>query len=204
MKTVNQQVWQAVESDPVIVRGLQRKLINVRALAKYLIATQNINATLDSVVSSLRRYPLEAYQAEEQTLHSIFKNSVVSTKNNFACLTIHRRPTEVFNKLCTVELPELRITTGTHAVKLLVQNSTAEKLAKLFKNVDLDKNLSEISVTVSAKAIKTKGVIARITAELALANINVRELLACSPQFLIYVSQKDLIKAHERIITLTS
>jgi len=64
--------------------------------------------------------------------------------------------------------------------------------------------LSEISVTVAEKATKTRGVLARITAELALANINIHEMMVCPPQFLIYVSEKDIVKAHERIMSLAS
>jgi hypothetical protein len=42
-----------------------------------------------------------------------------------------------------------------------------------------------------------------MAAELALANINIHELCMCSPEYLIYVSQKDIVKAHERILALT-
>jgi len=203
MESINQQVWKALQTDPAIMRDLQRKLVNTRALAKYLINKYDLKVSLDAVISSVRRFPLEAYQEEEKTLQHIFEDSVVSTKNNIACITIDMAPNEVFQKLCTISLPAFRITTGTDEVKILVEDRHADSIAKMFKGSQVEHNLSEISITVAEKAIKTKGVLARMAAELALANINIHEMCMCAPQFLIYVTQKDIVKAHERIITLT-
>lgn len=204
MESINQVVWKALQTDPAILVDLKRKLINSRALAKYLIHKYDLKASLDAVISSIRRFPLEKYEEEDKLLHRIFHDSVVSTKNNIACITIFLQPNQVFAKLDGTSLPSLRITTGTDEVKILVENSKADNLAKLFKNCEIERDLSEISVTVAERAVKTKGVLARIAAELALAHINIQELLVCPPQFLIYVSQADIVKAHERIISLTS
>jgi len=203
MKSINQQVWRAMELDPAIMRDLQRKLINSRALAKYLIKKYDLHASMDAVISSIRRFPIEQHKEEERTLRSIFKDSVISTRNNIACVTINRTPKEVFERLSR-EMPDFRMTTATNSVKIIVENGEAEKIGKLFKKKEIERGLSEISVTVSEKALKTKGVLARIAEELALANINLHEFLVCPPQFLLYVAQKDIVKAHERIIGLTS
>jgi len=203
MESINQQVWKALQTDPAVMRDLQRKLVNTRALAKYLINKYDLKVSLDAVISSVRRFPLDEYQEEEKTLQHIFQDSVVSTKNNIACITIDMTPNEVFQKLCTISLPHFRITTGTEEVKLLVEERHVDAIAKMFKGSQVEHNLSEISITVAEKAIKTKGVLARMAAELALANINIHEMCMCAPQFLIYVTQKDIVKAHERIITLT-
>jgi aspartokinase len=204
MESINQQVWKALQTDPAIMRGLERKLVNTRALAKYIINKYDLKVSLDAVISSIRRFPLEKYQEEEKMLHHIFNNSVVGTKNNMACITVNLPPNQAFAKLCMINMPTMRMTTGTEEVKIIVENSQAEEIAKLFKKPEIERGLSEINVTVSEKAVKTKGVMARIAAELAMANINVHELLVCPPEFLIYVSQKDIVKAHERIITLTT
>ncbi|MEM3154610.1 MAG: hypothetical protein QW165_03550 [Candidatus Woesearchaeota archaeon] len=202
MESINQQVWKALQTDPAIMKDLQRKLINTRALAKYIIHKFELKVSLDAVISSIRRFPLEAYQEEEKILHHIFHDSVVSTKNNVACITIDMSPNQVFNKLCTINLPTFRVTTGTDEVKILVEDRHADNIAKLFKGCQVEHDLSEISVTVAEKAIKTKGVLARIAQEMALAHINIHEICICPPQFLIYVAQKDIVKAHERIIAL--
>jgi aspartokinase len=204
MESINQQVWRALQTDPAIMRDMERKLINTRALAKYIIKKYELKVSLDAVISSIRRFPLEKYQEEEKTLQHIFNNSVVGTKNNMACITVNMPPNQAFAKLCMIDMPIMRMTTGTEEVKIIVESSHAEEIAKLFKKAEVEKGLSEISITVAEKAVKTKGVLARMAAELALANINVHELLVCPPAFLIYVAQKDIVKAHERIITLTA
>ena len=203
MESINQQVWKALQTDPAVMRDMERKLVNTRALAKYLITKYELKVSLDAVISSIRRFPVEKFQEEEKILQHIFNNSVVGTKNNMACITINMAPNQAFAKLCMIDMPIIRMTTGTEEVKIIAENTHADEIAKLFKKADVERGLSEISITVSEKAVKTKGVLSRITAELALANINVHEMLVCPPEFLIYVSQKDIVKAHERIITLT-
>ncbi len=203
MESINQQVWKALQTDPAVMMDLERKLINTRALAKYLINKYDLKVSLDAVISSIRRFPLEQFQEEDKLLQHIFNNSVINTKNNMACITINMAPNQAFTKLCMISLPIMRMVTGTEEVKIIVENGHADEIAKLFKKAEVERGLSEINVVVAEKAVKTKGVMARIAAELALANINIHELFVCPPEFLIYVSQKDIVKAHERIIALT-
>lgn len=203
MESINQQVWQAMRSDPAIMQDMQRGLINMRALAKFLIDKYELRASLDAVISSIRRFPMPAAAEEERVLRAIFKDSVVGTTNNIACVTIAHPPSEVIPKLAGLALQNIRLVTGIDEVKVLVKNSAADRVSKLFKNTEVVLNLSEISVIVAEKAVKTKGVMARMASEIALAGINVHELLVCPPQFLIYVAEKDIVKAHERVLSLT-
>ncbi len=203
MESINQKVWHVLETDPAIKKDLIRRLINTRALAKYLIQIYGINASLDAVISSIRRFPLGKLTENEKSIQNIFRDSIISTKNNIACVTISHSPSETLSRLAAISLPTIRVTTGIDEVKVMVENKNAERIAKLFKNSDVRNHLSEISVIVSERAVTTKGVLARIAGELAVANINIHELLVCPPQFLIYVSQDDIVKAHERILALS-
>jgi len=203
MESINQKVWQEMRADPAIMRDLQRGLINMRALAKFFIDKHGLRASLDAVISSIRRFPLDSYVEEERVLRDIFRDSVVGTTNNMACVTVLHPPSEVIPKLASLGIANVRLVTGTDEVKILVKNSAAEKLSKSFKTCEVNPNLSEISVVVAEKAVKTKGVMARMASEIALAGINIHELLVCPPQFLIYVSEKDIVKAHERVLSLT-
>jgi len=199
--SINQQVWHAIQKDPAVLLGLQRKLVNIRALAKHLIQDKGIAGSLDSVISSIRRFPLDEATQEEQTLRNLFRDSVISTTNNVACVTVSGRVSDVIS---AITFPVLRITSGIDHVKLIVESRHASDAQNAFSDASIEKNLSEISVTLSQEAVATKGVLARITSELALANINIHEILVCPPQFLIYVAQSNIVKAHERIMSLTS
>lgn len=200
--SVNKQVWHILQTDPTIMKDYSRKLINVRALARYLIDNYNLDASLDAVISSIRRFPTQDVRNDDRILASIFKDAEVSTKNNISCITINGEPHEILPKMASIKLPPLRVSTGSDKVKLIMDSDEVEKTTKPFKQKEVVKNLSEISITVSERAIKTKGVLARITGELSLAGINIYELFVCPPQFLIYVAQDDILKAHERILSL--
>ena len=205
---INQVVWQILKSDLAIQKDLQRKLLNTRALAKYIITKYLLNASLDSVISSIRRFQSqEKFKEDEKALLSCFDGAVVSTKNNVVCLTLNMRPSDFFKKFCTVKKPSLRITAGSREVKLIIEHPKLNDVKKAFNKEEIKKiqaNLSEINVKLSAKSLERKGVLARIASEIALANINLQEMVVCPPEFLIYVKEKDIVKAHEAILKLTT
>ncbi|MBW3002493.1 hypothetical protein KY338_05035 [Candidatus Woesearchaeota archaeon] len=204
---INQDVWQILKSDLAIQKDIQRKLINTRALAKYILQKYPLRASLDSVISAIRRFQSqEKFKEEEKSLIGCFKGAVVSTKNNVACITLNMRPSEFFKKFCTVQKPaSIRITTGSKEVKIIVEQPKLSDIKKLFDKENTSKiqdELSEINVKLSAKSLEKRGVLARIASEIALANINLQEMVVCPPEFLIYVKEKDIVKAHEAILKL--
>ena len=70
------------------------------------------------------------------------------------------------------------------------------------KIVKVEKELSEISIVVKETAVKTKGILARISNELALHGINLVEIIMDPPEFLIYVKEKDTVEAHKALFNL--
>ncbi|MBD3361811.1 hypothetical protein GF358_03395 [Candidatus Woesearchaeota archaeon] len=205
--STNQEVWKILRSDLAIQKDLQRNLINSRALAKYVINKYGLTTSLDAVISSIRRFQSEeAFKEEEKSIQSIFKNAVVTTKNNMACLTLRIRPNNFLKKIKESESGiSYRIITTPTDVKIMLEKPQLTDVRKLFTKdeiISVEDKLSEIRVKVSDTAVKTKGVLARIANELALANINLQEILVCSPRFLIYVKERDIVKAHEAILKL--
>jgi aspartokinase len=205
--STNQAVWKILRSDLAVQKNLQRNLINSRALAKYVIRKYGLTTSLDAVISSIRRFQgEESFKEEEKSLLNIFKGSIVSTKNNMACLTLNMRPAKFLKKIKAKENgASYRIITSPSEVKVMLEQPQLAEVKKLFEKEEIlnvaDK-LSEIRVKVSETAVKTKGVLARIANELALANINLQEILVCSPRFLIYIKEKDIVKAHDAILKL--
>ncbi len=204
--STNQEVWHILKSDLAIQKDIQRKLINIRALAKYVISKYMLRASLDSVISAIRRYQSqEKLVQEEKALLGCFKGAVVSTKNNVVCITLSMRPADFFKKFCATKKPSLRITTGSREVKIIVEQPKLNDMKKAFEKEDIKKiqdKLSEINVKLSVKSLETKGILARIASEIALANISLQEMVVCPPEFLIYVKEKDIVKAHEAILKL--
>ncbi len=121
-------------------------------------------------------------------------------------MTIEADSLKLLNNLCTSgEVPPLKMITGTKAIKLVIDQPNIETMKKILPKemiVKIENDLSEISVRVPEKAIQTKGVLARIAGELALSNININEIIVCPPEFLVYVKQRDIVKAHESVLKL--
>lgn len=207
MTNINHVVWKLIQSDIAIQKDIWRKLLNTRALAKHFIKTYSLSASLDAVISAIRRFQTqESFQEEERALLHVFKDSVVSTKNNMACITAHSSLGDFFKRVYTTNATtHFRITTGNDELKLMLENPLVQQVLPLFHDNELEnieRDLSEILVTVSETSLHTKGVLARIASELALANINIHEIIIVPPHFLIYVKQKDIVKAHESVLTL--
>lgn len=205
---INQAVWKILAGDLAIQKDMSRKIINVRALAKSIIKTYQIPASLDSVISSIRRFQsAESFDEHESELVHVFRDSIIGTKNNMACITLGIRPRDLFNKVCSASdhLIPFKVASGSEEIKIIVEQPHLDKVKAMFDKKDIlgiDKELSELSVIVSEKAAHTKGVIARLTSELSLANINIHELIITMPEFLVYVKEKDIVKAHEAILKL--
>lgn len=205
---INQTVWKIIQSDLAIQKNLNRKLINVRALAKYIIKKHALPTSLDAVISAIRRFEgQEKFEEDEKTILNVFKDSIVSTKNNMACITLSLSSKEFFRKICaTNNTPNFKLASGEHEVKIIVESPNLNHFKSVFSSQEIEKveeDLSEITVRVAEVALMTKGVLARISNELSLANINIHEVIICPPSFFIYIQQKDIVKAHDSILKLS-
>lgn len=215
MTNITQNVWNILTQDLSIQKNLQRNLINVRALAKYLIKKYHLNASIDSVISAIRRYSSDqTFQEDMATLKEVFVGSNVATKNNLACVIFRKQSciqkylTEI-SKITDFDKSEtLRLIKGKSNLKLITEIKYLKKLKKFFperEKLEIKENLSEIRITTTGmKADKTKGVAARVSNELLTNNINIDEIIFCVPEIIIYVKQENLLKAHESIVRLCS
>src|SRR5207245_10386781 len=55
---IRRQVERAIETDSVIKKGLQQRIINSRALDRYILEANGVDSTLDAILGIVRRYPL--------------------------------------------------------------------------------------------------------------------------------------------------
>lgn len=205
---VNQSVWKILQMDLAVQKDIHRQIINTRALAKYLIKKYDLaQVGLDAVISSIRRFESEEqFEEEEKVLQHIFKEAVVSTRNNVACITLSLTMNDLMKRWANAgKLPPARISGGRRTIKIMMDQPDINLFKAMFASdelIKIEENLSEICVVVNDRSILTKGVMARIANELALANINIHELIVCPPEFLIYVKQGDIVRAHESVLKL--
>ena len=137
----------------------------------------------------------------------IIRGSDISIKNNIACITLNMKPSEFYDIFCNnIKIRRrLKIITGSHGIKLILSKEKADQVAEIFpedKIRKIEKDLSEINVVVKDIAVKTKGVLARISNELSLHGINVAEIIVEPPEFLIYIREGHVVEAHKALRNL--
>ncbi len=210
MESITREVWNIIKSDAAIQKDLTRSLINTRALARYLLKRYPLSASLDSVISAIRRFERGTKAKEtEEKLTNLFTDASIATRNNIACVTLGKEAEKKLPALCTLrglaQNGAFRIITGSTATKLIADQEQLPSITAQFPETaitDVERGLSELSITLSGKVTKTKGVLARIASEISLADINIEETIICPPEFLIYVKQADVLKTYESVLKL--
>jgi len=205
MTNITKEVWGIIESDLAIEKNLAQGLINTRALARYLIEKYSLKASLDSVISAIRRFETKTKFIDvENKLHNLFKDAVIKTRNNVTCITISHNHGSLDLIKSIKKVDNMRIAVGSNSSKLIIDESKLKEITPHLQEFieKIERDLSELSVTIDEKAIKTKGVLARIANEISLANINIEEFVISPPEFLIYVKQEHILKTYESVLKL--
>jgi hypothetical protein len=92
MASVNTEVWKVLAEDLSVQKDMRRELINVRALARYLIQKKGITGSIDAVISAIRRFEAESDLAKQaQEVEVVFENAIITTKSNIASMTLSDR-----------------------------------------------------------------------------------------------------------------
>ena len=201
--SVANEVWKIIQADLAMQKDLSRGLINHRALARFIMDKYGLDASLDGVISAVRRFAEEGTgKASEKKLESIFKKSAITTRNNLICFTLKA---DGINLLHKVAHKGVRFVTGTKTIKLIADESVETEVEPVFSDyiIKIEEDLSEIAIAIKAEAAKTRGVMARIANEISMNEINIEELLISPPEFLIYVKQKDAIKTLDALLKLS-
>ena len=180
-------VWEALDDSPCIRKDMSRGLMNTRALARYIIKERKIDATLDAVISAIRRYELGRCDRIFEDAHRMMAQIVaISTKSPLANISL-TRDTEI-QKLLPQLFSVIHYDQG--AVLRVIQTDESIKIL-----LD-EKNLAEINVHMHPDAKYAPGVIAITSNELAINGINILEAMSCISELLWFVEEKDLLKAY--------
>lgn len=210
-QNITQTVWSYISKDLAIQKSLHKGLLNIRALAKHIQKEQNLKTSTDSVISAIRRYTTHKKSRDSLVkMEESFRNSNIITRNNMACIII-KNQSEIqkylseISKIMDFNKGEvLRLIKGRSSLRILTDMKNIEKITGFFsrKDISIKENLSEIKIKINPKAERTKGVIARLSNELLMHDINISEIIFCVPEIIIYLDQKDLLAAHKGIVHL--
>ena len=208
MTNINQTVWRLITQDASITMSLRRDMLNIRALALYLIKKHHLDASVDAVISAIRRYPMEKSVAEsEERLSEIFKNSIIFTKSNMACITVEadgiRNLIANFGEHGAHK--NFRLIRGKKYTKVIVNESDLDIFKRYLKKediIDIKKGLGEVRIVLHEGSENMRGILAKITGAIALHEISISEFIMCFPDVLIYIHQKDLLRTHQAVLSV--
>jgi len=203
--SATQEVFQLIEQDLAIIKCLTNGLLNSRALAKFLINKYNLLYTEEAVVSAIRRY--ETDFEKDNKLGDSFEGGMLFSKSDVVCLTTNiSNQAKIGSILQDEELNKnLRLSRTKKYTKFVVYEKELEKLKEHFlvdQIVLVQNELIELRLLLKSPNHDTIGLLSKITAQIALYNIPIQEMIITLPEFLIYVKEKDGLKAQEALMDL--
>ena len=215
MTSIAKIIEKEIEEDVIVRRALSRGITSMKSLAVYLTKNKKIDASLDAVVSAIRRYkeqnPLEEkYKTAKEV---ISKSSDIRITTNIAEIAIEKNQEtqkmlqKAFAMISYEKGEILLIIQGEKSIKLILNSNNKEKILSLFSKksiIYIEESLAEINIHLSEDAVKTPGIIATLSTEFMIHNINIYESMSCIPEMLFFVKQKDIVKSYEILSTLIS
>src|SRR3989338_353510 len=205
-------VWKVIDTDVSLKKEIARDLINARKLAKYIIKTQKLDASLDSVISAIRRYKSSAIKNEEWlSAYEMFKKAKLSIRTQMVSLEL-KRTDEVKTQLGRpdklVEYQEhdtVRVLEGSNTLTLIFDKKNTDKVISQFskKNIlNVIKNVGMLELSYSKDLEKTPGVFFIIANELAQNDISIIDALISASEHIIVVDEKGITRAFDLIYAL--
>ncbi len=203
-------VRNAIERDPVIRFGLARGLVNHRALARTIQAEARTDVSFDALLSAIRRYPLKrSYEKRGQAGRMIVKLAV---KNKIAVLSLKndsetQRAIARFSEEVNYSGGEtFRVISSMDYVSVTLDAKNADKFeTRVPKSIVRKKTsgLAELTVEMKVEVEDSPGVLAAIVGELALNNVNLRQLTSVGPgRVIVLVNESDAMTAYQALETL--
>ena len=206
MKSINKEIHNLINKHISVQKSLKRAIVNVRSLAKFLIDEYNLSYSLDSVISAIRRYEVETISLiSSKESEKVFSQMSISTKDNVAKIILKDK---AFKEVCEDFLgskllkENSRIVKGKERITLIVNSKDLKEKLALFNKADVlevHHNLSEIRLHFPEDITMQKGVLSRLTSELATRDINIMEIVISMPDILVYVKEKELVEAHHAL-----
>lgn len=213
MTSITQQIWKEIDEDVIVRSALAKGIISLKGLAIYLMKHKGVEATPDAVISAIRRYreeqPLE--KTFENARHMLAKSDDIRITSNIVRIWFEKTKQiqdilpKAFSLIDYDKGEIFLIIQGEQAIKLLINEKNKKKILALFPKQSIfqvDDHLAEINIQLSKDGLMTPGIVAVLTTELMVHEINIMEAMSCVPEMLFFVQQKDVVKSYEILFNL--
>ncbi len=213
INNIREFVWKVIDTDIAIKKDISRGVLNIRALANYIINNYKINVSIDSVISAIRRYNTTPIKKQEADVYSLLRKAEIRSITRMASFSLKKNEevTQTLGRL----LPKidfeggevLRVLEGSKLFKIIFDKKSYTKMINEFKKSDIiysNKNISMIEIIYPKELEKTPGVFSVVSNELAENNISIIDALICANEHIVIVDEKDILKAFEILYNLCS
>lgn len=206
-ENIREFVWKVIDMDISLKKDISRGVVNMRALANYIIDSYKLKVSIDSVVSAIRRYNvIPEKKTNIGTVYELLKKAETRTLTRMASLSLKK------NEETTLKLGQLlpkidfeagetlRILEGAKQFRIIVNRNSFDKMQEFFgkKNIiGKNKKIGMIEMIYPDILQKTPGVFSVISTELAQNDISIIDALICANEHIIIVSEADLLRAFE-------
>lgn len=206
MAYVRRAVERIIESDPTIKTGLQRGIINSRALSRYILENCSVDSTPDAVVGILRRYPLDSAKKEQQ--RPALRDCCIMIRSGIAYLTVEnsqdvmKRVAEFASTIRSTRGENFRVVVGSNSVRIIASQETLNKFKQTFSSKDIigyRTALAEICVLLTLGTERLGEIAASIIAQLNLNGVGIAGMLVCPPEDIVLVQENDAPRTLEAL-----
>lgn len=209
MTNLTREIEKALDRNPCLQKCFSNNLINNRALAKFLIKEYGIKATIDATISALRRYEPDGHEKFYMNAYkTIGKIITISTRSKLVSISvikdseIQQMLSQLFSIIHYNRGEVLRIVQADESINIIFDEKNYESIEQILphdKMKVIDKNLAEINVHQHPDTKYTPGIMAIISNDLAMNNINIIGTISCFPEWIWIVEEKDLLNAYDVI-----
>ena len=200
-----------IERDPVVRFGLARGLVNHRALAREIQSESHRDVSFDALLSAIRRYPFRrTYEKRGRAGRMILK---LALRNKITVLSLRndnetQRAIARFSGEVNYSAGEtFRVISSMDYVSVTLDTKNAEKFEPRLPKSTVRKKtsgLAELTIEMKAEVEESPGGLAAIVGELALNEVNVRQLTSVGPgRVIVLVSEEDALGSYQALETLS-
>jgi len=213
MTHLSELVRNDIQASPSIRTDLSRKIINMRALAKYIRKKHGLNDSIDAIISAIRRQQEDVEDRRPfEEPSKLVVDSTLSVKNQISSILLDKNEEvlktipRIFEKVEMVQHTVLRVVHAQRSVKIFLDQKLLPQVTSLFQNKHIkavEKDLGEIIIDLNEKSWRKPGILSLLASELYLNRINILECLTCIPEIVFIVKENELMKAYEVLFRIS-
>ncbi|MGM5485333.1 MAG: hypothetical protein ACQEP1_05690 [Nanobdellota archaeon] len=205
MDNVTKEVYRIIDRTPSMREGMNKGIINKRALASFIVQNFMPDKEVNAVISAIRRYPVKERTEVFVNAFDIVSESTLSSKNGIVSITLNKEEAaervlpELFSVIEVEKHQSLRVIQADESIKVIIDKKNLNKVKELIPEQSIkkiDEDLAEVIIHLDKRTWSTPGIASILTTELSLNNINIVEMMSCIPEIIIFFKEKDLMEAY--------